>query len=297
VRALSSSSEFSVRAVTRNSSSLAAKRIASLPNVTIIEADMSDPPTLVKAFKGAEAVFAVTNFYDPKILQDPLEEARQGCAMADVAKETDVKIFLWSTVPSALIVTGAKFNSPRLVENKFTVSQYLKYRGVPHVDVYLGFFMDNWINFGSISKAKDGSIEVHQPLLRPETKLGMVWVERDLGRTIIALLKNYRDKPQILEKPIYCVSGQYSTADVVEEIQKQAGREARVVTLPTSGAKDLDEMYHYYNEWGVYRDVQIPHPRTTELGVTFSSLSEFVQEEVLPITETLNRVESKPRGF
>jgi hypothetical protein len=59
----------------------------------------------------------------------------------------------------------------------------------------------------------------------------------------------------------------------------------------------LDEMYHYYNEWGVYRDVQIPHPRTTELGVTFSSLSEFVQEEVLPITETLNRVESKPRGF
>jgi hypothetical protein len=258
---------------------------------------MSDPPTLVKAFKGAEAVFAVTNFYDPKILHDPLEEARQGCAMADVAKEMDVKVVLWSTVPSALMLTGAKFDSPRLVENKFTVSQYLKYRDIPHIDVFLGFFMDNFVNFGSISKTKDGSIEMHQPLLRPETKLGMVWVERDLGRTIIAILENYRDKPQILGKPIYCVGGQYSTVDVVEEITNQTGREARVVTLPTSGAKDLDEMYHYYNEWGVYRDVEIPHPKTTDLGVTFSSLSAFVQEAVLPITEGLDQDHSNPRGF
>lgn len=265
--------------------------------MVIIEADMSNPPSLVKAFQGAEAVFAVTNFYDPKILQDSLEEARQGCAMADIAKATGVRLFMWSTVPSALLVTGAKFNSPRLVENKFTVSQYLKHREIPHIDVNLGFFMDNWINFTSISKADDGSIEVHQPIVKPQTKLGMVWVKRDLGRTIIAILKNYQDKPQILGKPIYCVGGQYSTEDVVEEIKRQTGRDARVITLPTSGAKDLDEMYHYYNEWGVYRDVQIPHPKTIELGVTFSSLSSFVREAIIPYTTTLGRAEPNPRGF
>jgi hypothetical protein len=258
---------------------------------------MSDPPTLMKAFQGAEAVFAVTNFYDPKNLQNPLDEARQGCAMADIAKEMDVKVVLWSTVPSALVRTGAKFDSPRLVENKFTVSQYLKYREIPHIDVYLGFFMDNWINFGSICKAEDGAIEVHQPLLQPEAKLGMVWVERDLGRTIAAILDNYRDKPQMLGKPIYCVGGQYSTAEAVEEIKKQTGHEARIVTLPTSGAKDLDEMYHFYNEWGVYNDVQIPHPKTTELGLSFSTLSNFVREAVLPFTKTLSSVDSNPRGF
>jgi hypothetical protein len=120
----------------------------------------------MKAFQGAEAVFALTNFYDPKNIQNPLDEARQGCAMADIAKEMDVKVVLWSTVPSALVRTGAKFDSPRLVENKFTVSQYLKYREIPHIDVYLGFFMDNWINFRSICKAEDGAIEVHQPLLK-----------------------------------------------------------------------------------------------------------------------------------
>ena len=50
----------------------AARKIALLPNVTIVEADMSNPPTLVKAFQGAEVVFAVTNFYDPRILENPL---------------------------------------------------------------------------------------------------------------------------------------------------------------------------------------------------------------------------------
>jgi hypothetical protein len=270
-----------------------------LPNVTIVEADMSNPPTLVKAFQGAEVVFAVTNFYDPRILENPLEEARQGCAVADIAKETNVKLVLWSTVPSALLRTGARFDSPRLVENKFTVSQYLKYREIPHIDVYLGFYMDNWTNpyFGAITKAQDGAIEVHQPVLKVETKLGMVWAEHDLGRTVVAILESYRDKPEMLGKPIYCVGGQYSTGDLVEEIKRQTGRQARMVGAPTSGAKDLDEMYGYYNEWGVYRDVQIPHPKTTELGVILSSLSDFVREEVVPFIKTLGKVELSPKVF
>ena len=288
VRALSNNPDFSVRAVTRNLSSSAARKLAALPDVTVVEADMSDPPSLVKAFQGAEAVFAVTNFYDPNILQNPLEEARQGCAVADIAKETNVKVVLWSTVPSALMVTGARFDSPRLVENKFTVSQYLKYCEIPHIDVYLGFYMDNWINFSCISKAPDGVIEVYQPILKPETKLGMVWTENDLGRTIIAILNNYRQKPEMLGKPIYCVGGQYSTQDVVDEIIRQTGREARMVSTSTSGAKDLDDMYSYYNEWGVYKNVQIPHPKTTELGLTFSSLSEFVREAAIPYIKTLS---------
>jgi uncharacterized protein YbjT (DUF2867 family) len=283
--------------VTRNASSPSAQKIASLPNVTVVEGDMSDPRTLIPAFQGAEAVFAVTNFYDPRILANPLEEARQGCAVADIAKETGVKLVLWSTVPSALLRTGATFDSPRLVENKFTVSQYLKYRQIPHIDVYMGFYMDNWINFSSITKAQDGAIEVHQPVFKPETTIGMVWTERDLGRTIIGILRNYRDKSDMLGKPIYCVGGQYSTGDVVEEIKRQTGCESRMVCAPTSGAKDLDDMYGYYNEWGLYRDVQIPHPKTTELGLTFSSLSDFVREAALPFIETLGKGEVNTKGL
>jgi hypothetical protein len=41
--------------------------------------------------------------------------------MADIAKETGVKLFIWSTVLSALLRSSAHFDSPRLVENKFYV--------------------------------------------------------------------------------------------------------------------------------------------------------------------------------
>jgi uncharacterized protein YbjT (DUF2867 family) len=121
--------------------------------VILVQADLSQPRTLQDAFTGADAVYGVTNFYDGANAADSLDEARQGCAMADMAKETGVKLFIWSTVPSALLRSSAQFDSPRLVENKFTVSQYLKYKKVPHVDLYLGFYMDNWINFGQIAKA------------------------------------------------------------------------------------------------------------------------------------------------
>ena len=96
-----------MRALTRDPSSASAQKLAALPNVTVLRADISDKLTLGPAFRGAEAVFAVTNCYDPQIQKDTLEEARQGCKMADVAKEQGVELFIWSTVPSALVRTGA----------------------------------------------------------------------------------------------------------------------------------------------------------------------------------------------
>ncbi|KAL1962120.1 hypothetical protein VTN77DRAFT_587 [Rasamsonia byssochlamydoides] len=209
--------------------------------------------------------------------------------MADIAMETGVKLFIWSTVPSALLRTRAKFDSPRLVENKFTVSQYLKYRKVPHVDLYLGFYMDNWINFGQISKTADGStIEISQPKLHPDVKIGMVWIERDLGRTVSAILDRFHEHPDVvLGRSFYCVSGQYSTNDFKDCIKREIGCDSRVLTPSTSGLRDLDIMYDYYNVWGVYRDVEIPDPTTEGLVRKFSSLSEFVKGAVVPFVKTL----------
>jgi uncharacterized protein YbjT (DUF2867 family) len=256
--------------------------------VSVVQADLSDPQTIVPAFQGAEVVYAVTNFYDPKLQEaGTLEEARQGCYMADVAKQTGVKLFIWSTVPSALLRTGAKFDSPRLVENKFTVSQYLKFRDVPHVDLYLGFYMDNYINFGCISRAADGAIEVALPVMKPDTKIGMVWAERDLGQTVLAIITKYGTNQHIFGKSIYCVSGQYSTSDVAHEISKRTGKAVRVVTTPSSGFEDLDTMYQYYNQWGVYREEEISRVLEAELEISFAPLAAFVQNTVVPFIEKL----------
>jgi uncharacterized protein YbjT (DUF2867 family) len=76
------------------------KKLATLSNVSVVQADFSDRKTLVKAFAGAGAVYAVTNYSDAKVQEDILEEARQGSTIADIAKEASVKLVIWSAVPT-----------------------------------------------------------------------------------------------------------------------------------------------------------------------------------------------------
>ena len=175
VRSLSQQDDMSVRAITRDPGSSNAQKLTALPNVTAVKADTSQPETLMAAFNGVDIVFGITNYYDKAVQEDPLEEARQGCKMADAAKACGVKLFIWSTVPSALIRTGAKYRSNGLTENKHTVSQYLKHIGLPHVDLYVGFYMDNLLNFNQFARTADGAIEIYQPILKPETRIGMFW--------------------------------------------------------------------------------------------------------------------------
>jgi uncharacterized protein YbjT (DUF2867 family) len=60
---------FKVRALTRNPQSAAAEGLKALPNVEVVKADIGDIASLEKAFAGAEAVFAMTNTYDPAVCQ------------------------------------------------------------------------------------------------------------------------------------------------------------------------------------------------------------------------------------
>ncbi|KAK7887295.1 hypothetical protein LTR67_009715 [Exophiala xenobiotica] len=150
--------------------------------------------------------------------------------IADVAKETGVNFLIWSTVPSAFLRTKGKFEAPRLVQNKFYVSAYLKQIKMPHVDMYLGFYYENWANFHQLS------------------------VDSDVG----AILKTYHTRPDLLGDAVYSVGGFHSAADVAREIQKQTDKQTRVVTAPTSGLEDLDIMFGYYNQYSLYNEFPIP---------------------------------------
>ncbi len=248
----------------------------------MVKAHFNDPTSLRTAFEGAEAVYALTNFYDAENQSNKVHEAQQGIMIADAAKEAGVKFLIWSTVPSAFLRTKGKFESPRLVENKFYVSAYLKQIKMPHVDMYLGFYYDNWANFNLLSVGSDGTIELIQPVMKPEQKLGMIWVERDLGPTVDAILKNYRTKPDLLADAVYCVGGFHSAADVAREIQRQTGKETRVVTAPTSGFEDLDIMYEYYNQCSLYNEFPIPTKESQQLGIRSHTMEDFVREGAVP---------------
>jgi uncharacterized protein YbjT (DUF2867 family) len=97
-----------VRAITRNPDSEAAKALAADGTVEVIRADFDDEESLVTAFAGAAAVFAVTNWWEHFLFagKTPWEagdiEERQGMNLARAAARTpSLEHYLWSTLPGA----------------------------------------------------------------------------------------------------------------------------------------------------------------------------------------------------
>lgn len=72
---------YRIRGVTRNPSSPAAQSLVS-QGIEIVVADLDDPKSLEKAFKGANLIFSVTNYWEPFFRPDcraKAEESGVGC--------------------------------------------------------------------------------------------------------------------------------------------------------------------------------------------------------------------------
>src|SRR6267143_4455894 len=101
VRALQASSQFKVRALSRNPDKL--RGLAD----EAVKADLNRLKTLKAAFEGAHGVFLVTNFWE-----EGTDEIKQATAAVRAAKNAGVKHFVWSTLPDIEAISGGKFHVP-----------------------------------------------------------------------------------------------------------------------------------------------------------------------------------------
>src|SRR5712671_7170711 len=101
-----------VRALTRNPASPAAIRLRE-QGVEIAVGDFTDHDSLVRAIRGADAVYAMSTPYE----QGPENETAQGITMTDAAKAAGVAHLISSSVASANRATGIPhFDSKYAVE-------------------------------------------------------------------------------------------------------------------------------------------------------------------------------------
>ena len=101
VRALQASSQFKVRALTRNPDKH--RELAD----DDVKADLNLPKTLRAAFEGAQGVFLVTNFWE-----EGTDERKETTAAIRAAKDAGVQHFVWSTLPNVEAISGGKFDVP-----------------------------------------------------------------------------------------------------------------------------------------------------------------------------------------
>ncbi|KAH7010344.1 hypothetical protein EDB80DRAFT_750715 [Ilyonectria destructans] len=97
---------WSVRAITRNAGSDAAKKLAE-EGIEVVQASFEDEESLAASFKDVHAVYAVTNWWEHLFSGKSQEESgvleeEQGMTIARAAARTPtLEHYIWSTTPSA----------------------------------------------------------------------------------------------------------------------------------------------------------------------------------------------------
>ncbi|TVY83394.1 NmrA-like family domain-containing protein [Lachnellula suecica] len=203
-----SSPEWTVRGITRNTSSPSAQSWLS-KGVSLVTADLNEPSSLIAAFEGAYAIFSTTNFYEPffnpgtqsllktgqSINQYCYEqELRQGKNIVDVAAKTKgLERFVVSALCDATKWSGGKYVGVYHFDSKAHTVNYVK-NVYPELAammsvVQLGSYLSNWQGSLGMRKAEDGSI-VLSVLKGTGTKpRPQINVPKDLGCIVRAALQ------------------------------------------------------------------------------------------------------------
>jgi len=140
--------KWKVRAITRNANSKSAEALVSI-GAEVVVADTSDEASLVKAFEGAHAIFANTNFWE-HISKPPYHaveagknEHSQAINLANAAaKIKTLQHYIWSSIPhSPEAYDVPHFNSK--AETDIYICEKLPELAAKTTYLWLGYYPSN----------------------------------------------------------------------------------------------------------------------------------------------------------
>src|SRR6266446_6806825 len=238
VRALQASSQFKVRALTRNPD-----KHRELGD-EVVEADLNRPETLKPAFEGAHGVFLVTNFREAGI-----DEAKQATAAVRAAKDAGVKHFVWSTLPNVEAISGGRFDVPHFT-GKARIDRIVKEAGFPHhTFVIAPGYYQNFVGFLAPQKQADGSMGWALPL-DPAVRCLHMGDIRELGNIVAGAFAHPDEAGNGEYLPL--VGDFMSLNEIVETLNRQGHnfsyrqvpKESFAGSFP--GATEIAEMFSYW---------------------------------------------------
>ncbi|KAH8806092.1 hypothetical protein F5884DRAFT_846564 [Xylogone sp. PMI_703] len=269
--------------------------------VEIVQGDIDDIHSLDSAFEGADAIFAVTDFWHPFF--DPELNARvttkksigqlayeieyqRGKNIADAAAKQvskTLKHFIFSTLPSAVKCSNGKYSGVYHFDSKGDVSEYIQevHRELSAItsELHVGLYATNWKMgpFMAPQKQTDGSFVLFLPgsgdSLHP-----IIDVEHDRGIFVHALTCISPGK-KVLACRAMISNNDYMA--MWSRINKVPARFQEISRSRGGGVgRELGEMIAFSAEFGYnggLPDVVLPE----KLGVNIHlpSLEEYVKRE------------------
>ncbi len=250
-------SEFSVRAVTRDTSSDKAKELAAL-GAEVVQGDLADEASVHNALKGAYGAYFVTFFWAHFNAE---QEKAEAALFARAAKAAGIQHAVWSTLEDTrefvplsddrMPTLGGKYKVPHF-DAKGESNKFFKEAGVPTTFLHASFYWDNFIYFGAgPKKGADGKLALTLPI--GESKMAGIAAE-DIGKCAYGIFKN----PSAYIGKNVGVAGEHLTGSAMASaLGKALGQEVVYNKIPASvyrsfgfpGADDLGNMFQFYDEF------------------------------------------------
>ncbi|MBD0822964.1 NmrA/HSCARG family protein [Aestuariibaculum marinum] len=214
------SSEFTVRAVTRNANSEKAKALANL-GAEIIEADIDDPESIKKAIDGAYGAYFVTFFWEHFSAEKEYQEVEN---FINAAKASNLKHIIWSTLEDTrnwvpldddrMPTLQGKYKVPHF-DGKGAADKLFTEAGLPVTFLRTSFYWDNFIYFGmGPQKGEDGNYYIAFPM-NDKSLAGMA--AEDIGKCAYGIFKKGQS---LLNKTVGVVGEKLSGIDMADKLSK-----------------------------------------------------------------------------
>ena len=218
------SSQYNIRALTRDPSTPKLAHLKANSNVTIAAADVTVPSSLASALEGVHTVFAMTA---PVFTPDGASvEAAQAIAIADAALAAGVKFFIFSTLPSPSAISSGKYTKVAPFESKAKAEAHI--RTLPFSDGVAfyapGWFMENFHSqpfFNPVhSPTEPGVYEYRRPVPADST---FAWLSAtvDTGTFICTILSN---PAHFRGKTMFAAADLYTQTQIAELLGKATGK-------------------------------------------------------------------------
>ncbi|AZQ64152.1 NmrA/HSCARG family protein [Flammeovirga pectinis] len=275
VKALKESTDFVVRAVTRNP-----EKYDGLADEAVA-ADLTDASTLPKALENAYGVFGVTNFWEP----NKVSEVEQGQNLINAAKEAGVKHFVWSTLPNVEEISDDTFDVPHFT-GKAKLNAIVAEAGFEtYTLVEPPFYYQNFVGMLAPQQLEDGTTGWALPI-DPAAKVIHMGDISELGNLVAsAFIKPEEANGKLLS----FVGGIYSFNEVID-IYKSQGIEYSFQYVPADifsglfeGAAEIAQMLLYFEAHTYMGPDAVAHSNAADKITIkpFTSLDKWVKAQTI----------------
>lgn len=248
-----------VRAITRHPGGTGAQALSAL-GAEVIQADLDDPASLLRAMQGAHGAFCVTNYWEH---QSPERELRQAEHMAEAARAAGLRHVIWSTLEDSraylppngeqMPVLLGRYNVPHM-DIKGQADRLFSDRDLPLTRVYTSFYWDNLIHFGmGPQRGADGRLLFVLPM--GEKLLPGIAAE-DIGACVARL---FLQGEAAIGRSVGLAGEHLSGAQMAEALSMALGEPVQYLAMPPqqyaqlgfAGAEDLANMFQFKHDFNL----------------------------------------------